>query len=153
MTEVHEEIWRDVPGYEGRYLISNLGNLKSLIWWRKKKTRVVIPSISINGYLYVGLNDGCVIKTYGIHRLVAMAFIPNTEGKPEVNHINRNPQDNRPSNLEWMTEAENIRHSWKNPNRKRKTPKNIFSSSRIHREAVYFIMTMKKKYQLELILF
>lgn len=117
------EIWKDVPGYEGRYQVSSIGRVKRFFWRGKpcpKRKQVLNPKKQMHcGYYYVGLNDGKCIRYFGVHRLVALAFIPNPEGKPEPNHINHNGSDNRVENLEWVTRSENILHSWKKPNRKK----------------------------------
>lgn len=62
--------------------------------------------------MVVGLYKKGQVKIYSVHRLVALAFIPNPENKPEVNHINGIKTDNKISNLEWCTRRENNRHSW-----------------------------------------
>lgn len=111
-----EEIWKDIPGYEGWYQVSNLGRIKRL----KKihcsfgqrhiveREKILNTSRTKKGYLNVVLtNDGKNKKTFRVHRLVAMAFIPNIYNKPEVDHINRIRNDNRVSNLRWATGKEN----------------------------------------------
>lgn len=120
------EIWKDVPGYEGRYKVSNAGRIKRMFLYNKPcpKTKQLIKPTEIKyglgrGYLYLGLNDGAKIKTYGVHRLVAMAFIPNPDGKPETNHKDYNRSNNTVGNLEWVTKSENQKHSGRNPNRKK----------------------------------
>ena len=121
------EIWKDIKGVEGKYEISSLGRVMSI---KRKGTRGGILNIhkSINGYLRVCLwiDDG--VKTLSLSRLIAQAFIPNPENKPEVNHINGIKTDNRIENLEWCTRDENQKHAYKiglrshygesNPNRK-----------------------------------
>lgn len=99
-----EEIWKDVPGCEGKYFVSNLGRVKG-------PKKILKPSISNWGYerLRIRTNLGKAISPR-VHRLVAQAFIPNPEGKPEVNHIDGDKRNNRVSNLEWVTPSENKLH-------------------------------------------
>ena len=108
-----KEEWRDIKGYEGKYQVSNLGRVKGLErtvnTWNAYKTlyeRVLKTYMAYNGYLKVVLQG----KTKLIHRLVAEAFIPNPENKPQVNHKNEVKQDNRVENLEWVTAKENVNY-------------------------------------------
>lgn len=107
---------KQVAGYEGKYEISDEGVVYSL----KRKSRngkligdrVLKGGVYPNGYKYVILrNDALNDERIMIHRLVAMAFLPNPDEKPFVNHINGNKQDNRVDNLEWCTHLENVRHA------------------------------------------
>jgi hypothetical protein len=103
------EIWKDVAGYEGIYLVSNLGRVMRV---KNNKSLRLIKTRS--GYLRCGLCKDSVQKLYAVHRLVATAFLPNPENKSQVNHINGNKEDNRMENLEWATPSENILHGYKN---------------------------------------
>ena len=113
------ETWRDIPGYEGRYQVSDMGRVKSLarvVTRRDSKTlqwpeRTMTLTKSDRGYLYVCLCRDTHETSHLVHRLVAHAFLPNPDNKPEVNHINGIKSDNRMSNLEWVTASENARHS------------------------------------------
>lgn len=125
------EEWKDIKGYEGKYQISNLGNVRSL--WRYKPSgrgkyvskEVLVKELkSIRsgslGYRIVTLMDDGKRDRRHIHRLVAEAFIPNPENKPNVNHIDYNPSNNNVNNLEWCTQRENVIHSVCNfPKRKK----------------------------------
>lgn len=78
----------------------------------KRKTGLVLkPRISKHGYYYVNIYKNNNRKTVKNHRLVAEAFIPNPENKPEVNHKDGDKLNNKISNLEWVTSSENIYHA------------------------------------------
>lgn len=113
MTDTMEE-WRDVPGYEGFYQISSLGRLRSLDRESggKKYSGKIISSKRRSGYIVDILCKDGVRKTCRRHRLVAEAFLPNPEEKPEVNHIDGNKINNCIDNLEWATHRENTEHAW-----------------------------------------
>lgn len=79
---------------------------------RNSKTGLIRKLQKTNtGYLQVELIKGNIIRNRRVHRLVALAFLPNPYNKEQVNHINGDKQDNRVENLEWVTQDENIRHS------------------------------------------
>jgi hypothetical protein len=110
-----KEIWKDIKGYEGIYQISSFGRVKSLnrideAGYNRKEKLLTPATNGRDKYLYVGLSFNKVRKTLKIHRLVAQAFIPNLENKPEVNHIDSNKQNNNFVNLEWTTSRENVTH-------------------------------------------
>lgn len=102
-----DEIWKDIPGYEGLYQVSNLGNVRSLNYNKTGEIKLLKPFTSHNGYRIVSLSNNGKLKGYTIHRLVANAFIPNPNNLPQVNHIDENKTNNRTDNLEWCTQAYN----------------------------------------------
>ena len=106
-----DEVWKDIVGFEGVYQVSTLGRVRRLGAYdtngRWCKPQLIQPILQHSGYCHVGLWRGQVCKQRRVHRLVAEAFIPNPEGKPTVNHLNENKQDNRVENLEWATYREN----------------------------------------------
>ena len=112
------EIWKtavyDGEIYEGLYQVSNWGRIKSLNYLNTGKESVMEPDKTTNGYLQVGLWKNGESKKCLVHRLVAIAFVPNPEGKPEVNHIDENKENNRVENLEWKWHKDNCNHGTRN---------------------------------------
>ena len=104
--------WKDIKGYENLYKISNLGEVKSLP--RKTTKGGIIKPNRTTSYQRICLVKNGFIKSYSIHRLVALAFIPNPQSKPYVNHKNGIRSDNRAINLEWVTPSENNLHAFRN---------------------------------------
>jgi len=115
------ENWKDIEGYEG-YLISNLGNVKSLEKIVRcgrgngktiKKEKILKKGINSGGYELVVLTRREGKKNFSVHRLVSQTFIPNHENKKEVNHKDGNKLNNNVENLEWCTSSENQIHAFK----------------------------------------
>ncbi len=99
-----KEEWQDIADYEEYYEVSNLGNV------RNKKSKRILKPTNRGGYLVVGLCKNSKGKSIAIHRLVATAFIPNPENKPQVNHKDKVRNNNNITNLEWNSVAENNAH-------------------------------------------
>lgn len=100
------EQWKNIDGYDGLYEVSNTGHL------RNSRGRVLTAHAQNSGYMQITLYPKVGPRTkYLMHRLVATTFIPNPDGKPQVNHIDGNKQNNHVSNLEWSTVSENILHA------------------------------------------
>ena len=106
-----KEEWKPVKGYEGKYMVSNMGRVKSLNYKRTGKEEILKASDNSYGYLYVNLCKDGKGKWYRINRLVAQAFLENPQNLPEVNHKNEDKTDNRVENLEWCTKQYNIEYS------------------------------------------
>jgi hypothetical protein len=117
-----EEIWKSVNGYDGFYEVSNQGRvrsvnrviiqpLKGVNTAFKYKSSILKGITDSGGYPLVGLSINRKHKSIRIHRLVAVAFLPNPENKKTVNHIDGNKQNNNDWNLEWATQLENNQHA------------------------------------------
>ncbi|MDD5363601.1 MAG: NUMOD4 motif-containing HNH endonuclease [Ignavibacteria bacterium] len=141
---MQNEIWKDIPDYEGIYKASNLGNIKSL---KNKKEKILSPAINDKGYYKVVLYKNKIKKTKLGHRLVAIAFIPNPENKPEVNHKDGNPLNNNIDNLEWNTKLENVRHAFRTGLVNHKGENN--SRHKLTKEDVILIRKLKKEYKIK----
>ena len=117
------EVWKQIPGYMGRYEISSCGNVRSTdrlvkqvsshgsTIVRRLKGCMIAPADNGHGYLYVSLRDGNQKKNHYVHRLVAEAFVPNLHGYKTVNHIDFNRKNNKALNLEWLPQSDNVVYS------------------------------------------
>ena len=105
-----KEIWKDIKGYEGSYQVSNLGNIRNLNFHREGKTLLLKPTINNRGYKRVWLYKNSKNEAYLVHRLVAIAFIPNPNNYTVINHKDENPSNNCVDNLEWCTQHYNMNY-------------------------------------------
>lgn len=106
-----KEIWKDILGYEGKYQVSNRGNVKSLNYRRTGKEKILKGSDDGTGYLRVGLWKDGNAKECTIHRLVAQAFLPNPDNLPQINHKDEDKYNNCVENLEWCSSQYNMTYN------------------------------------------
>jgi len=117
--KMEEEVWKPIPNYETSHEVSNLGRIRALkrVVIRTDGVRQPIEQqilklqICKDGYLAIGFRNFGKQKRFQVHRLVALAFIPNPNNLRCVNHIDGNKSNNNLYNLEWCTHAENTHHS------------------------------------------
>lgn len=107
------EIFKDIEGTSEYYQISNFGRVKSIKRKWVLEDIILTTIVSKSGYCVVNMMNLGKLKVGKIHRLVAQAFIPNPENKPEVNHKDGNKLNNHVSNLEWCTGKENMQHAYR----------------------------------------
>ena len=107
-----EEKWKDIKSYEGIYQVSNLGRVRSFA--KSYDPHIMTPMPNQKGYMRIFLINGTKHKWLRVHRLVAMAFIPNPNNLPQVNHKDGNKLNNCVDNLEWVTNQENCEHAQRN---------------------------------------
>lgn len=106
------EIWKEIEGTNGAYLVSNLGRVKSLNFrMQKGNEKIMVGGKDEKGYVVVTISMLKGRKTQKVHRLVARAFVPNPFGFTEVNHIDGNKENNAAENLEWTTRKGNMAHA------------------------------------------
>lgn len=155
-----EEVWKTIPSLGGDYEASNLGRIRSLDRWSFRvdtgtklfvKGAIIAQQTDEFGYSRVRLNLNKEKLTKRVHRLVAEAFIPNLENKPQVNHIDGDKRNNSEINLEWTTNSDNQKHAIKTG---LKTVKKGKDSPRFERAVdVYkdgeYIMTLRGNAEME----
>lgn len=153
------EIWKDVDELEGILQVSNLGNLRTLDRLitdkngREKKLegKILKQSTTKQGYKTICFRFDGIKKNHRVHRLVALAFIPNPKNKPSVNHIDGNKTNNNLTNLEWCTNSENMKHAFSiglknpsNPNKSGKIQGALHGKSKLTEEDVLLMRTEYK---------
>lgn len=101
------EIWAPIPGYNGKYEASTLGCVRSMSYRNKKEVHT-LKEADYKGYLKVRISMNGSAKSMLVHQLVARTFIENPDNKPEIDHIDGDPKNNRVENLRWCTKKENM---------------------------------------------
>lgn len=134
-----EEVWKDIPGYEGLYQVSNLGRVYSI---RNNMIRKL--SLDKHGYQVVSLKINGKVKLSKVHRLVLYAFIGESE--KQVNHLDAVRTNNKIENLEYCTGSENMRHAYKLGNKSQKGSKNTGAKLR-EQDVIEIKELMKKGYR------
>ena len=105
---------KDIKGFEGKYKITENGEIWSYNLYAHKEPRQMKTYLdSKNKYVYIKLSKEGIVKAYSIHRLVAETFIPNPDNLSEVDHIDNNPQNNNVDNLRWVNRIDNINKRFK----------------------------------------
>lgn len=129
LTDIPGEVWKPVKDYEGIYMASNMGRIKSLARTapvlgggvRTVYAKILTRQPNVRGYIRIELskvvNGKQQRKIYSVHRLIAETFIPNPENKPTVNHLNTITWDNGVSNLDWATQSEQVCYAASHGNR------------------------------------
>lgn len=103
------EEFKDIKGFEGLYMIGSCGNVFSLL-----SNKILKPCKNNRGYLKVGLYKERKIYKFTLHRLVAMAFIPNPNNLPQINHKDEDKTNNCIFNLEWCDNEYNMNYGTRN---------------------------------------
>ena len=105
-----EEFWKPIPFYDGLYVVSNTGKVKSLNWNHTGKPKE-LKSYDNGGYRRVCISKNGTVKRFLVHRLVAELFLDNPNNYPVVNHKDGNKTNNNVSNLEWISIKDNVNHA------------------------------------------
>lgn len=109
-----DEMWKDIEGYEGLYQVSNTGQVKSLNYNQTGEIKLLKQYTNKKGYKRTSLSKNGKVKNHWMHRLVAIAFIPNPNNYKEINHKDENPSNNNVKNLEWCTHEYNMNYGTRN---------------------------------------
>lgn len=124
------EVWKDIKGYEGFYIASNKGNIKSLNYGNTGVCKNLVFSTDRYGYKTVILYKNKEKRTYRVHRIIAEAFVPNPNNFPIINHKNEIKSDNRAENLEWCDARYNINYSRHGEKYSGTRPKRIYQKDK-----------------------
>ena len=127
------EIWLPIEGYENLYEVSNLGRVRSLERTVIKKNgvtrkfhgKILKPGTRRDGYLSVQLCKNGIVRSFLIHRLVSTAFLPTSDKKFQVNHLDEDKTNNTVENLEWCTAKENTNYGTRNKRASEKLSKPV----------------------------
>lgn len=140
---MQQEIWKDIPEYEGLYQVSNFGRIKGLkrevpnrSGLMAVKETIKIPQINRCNRLIIALSKDGIKKTFLISRIVANAFLDNPNKLPQVNHKDENPYNNRVDNLEWCTGLYNTRYGTGIKRRAEKQKKPIIQINKFTKEKI-----------------
>lgn len=136
--------WKLIEGFGGTYSVSNYGDVKN-----NRTGKLMKPRKNEKGYLHIGLTTNGKQKNMRVHRLVAQAFIPNPENKPQVNHIDFDKENNCVNNLEWVTNKENTQYSICNrifPGQQKKRNNKTGERNISHYNGFYVVRIYGKKY-------
>jgi hypothetical protein len=113
IMEKLQEVWKDVVGFEGGYMVSDLGRVVRIKPAKSTRSGRVLSPYKINGYKWVMLfGEGGKKKQMSVHQMVATVFCERPCANMVVNHLNGEKHDNRAANLEWVFASDNARHSW-----------------------------------------
>lgn len=141
-----EELWKDIPGYEGIYQVSNFGKV------RNNKLKVLTGSQRYGGYTYVFLTKNSISKSFTIHYLVMLTFVGEKENNDiQINHKDEDPSNNRLDNLEYVTCQENCNYGNRiqriNQTKSQNIDKKIYCSKDIEGENIIKIYNKAKQVQ------
>lgn len=159
------EIWRPIEDYEGIYLVSNLGRVKSVDREIMEKTgkrrpikgRILKPYIDKAGYKTCRLYKDGIDEFFFIHRLVSMAFVDKNEGKDYINHIDGDKGNNNAKNLEWCTHQENIVHAFETGLSQRGsrhyrtnlTERDVLEIRKLYKKGKYYQYELAEKFDID----